>query len=78
MARSTMISNSRDLVRGYKMTIEGLDGKFNPILELCEYHLFRAFCAIGMPIDQVIKPCARHGLNNESIQIRGRTVWSVL
>ena len=40
--------------RGYKMTIEGLDGKFNP--EFWNYaKLISGVLRYGMPIDQVIK-----------------------
>ena len=52
--------------RGYKMTIEGLDGKFNP-----EYWNYaKLICGVlryGMPIDQVIKLVQGMELNSESI-----------
>ncbi len=52
--------------RGYKMTIEGLDGKFNP--EFWNYaKLISGVLRYGMPIDQVIKLVQGLELNNESI-----------
>ena len=52
--------------RGYKMTIEGLDGKFNP--EYWNYaKLISGVIRYGMPIDQVIKLVQGMELNSESI-----------
>ena len=52
--------------RGYKMTIEGLDGKFDP--EFWNYaKLISGVLSYGMPIDQVIKLVQGMELNNESI-----------
>ena len=52
--------------RGYKMTIEGLDGKFNP--EYWNYaKLISGVLRYGMPIDQVIKLGQGMELNSESI-----------
>ena len=52
--------------RGYKMTIEGLDGKFNP--EYWNYaKLISGVLRYGMPIDQVIKLVQCMELNSESI-----------
>ena len=52
--------------RGYKMTIEGLDGKFNP--EYRNYaKLISGVLRYGMPIDQVIKLVQGMELNSESI-----------
>ncbi len=52
--------------RGYKMTIEGLDGKFNP--EYWNYaKLISGVLRYGMPIDQVIKLVQGMDLNDESI-----------
>ena len=52
--------------RGYKITIEGLDGKFNP--EFWNYaKLFSGVMRYGMPIDQVIKLVAGLELDNETI-----------
>ena len=52
--------------RGYKMTIEGLDGKFDP--EFWNYaKLISGVLRYGMPIDQVIKLAQGMELNNESI-----------
>ena len=52
--------------RGYKMTIEGLDGKFNP--EYWNYAiLISGVLRYGMPIDQVIKLVQGMELNSESI-----------
>ena len=52
--------------RGYKMTIEGLDGKFNP--EYWNYaKLISGVLRYGMPIDQVIKLVQGKELNSESI-----------
>ena len=52
--------------RGYKMTIEGLDGKFNP--EFWNYaKLISGVLRYGMPIDQVVKLVQGMELNNESI-----------
>ena len=52
--------------RGYKMTIEGLDGKFNP--EYWNYaKLISGVLRYGMPIDQVIKLVRGMELNSESI-----------
>lgn len=52
--------------RGYKMTIEGLDGKFNP--EYWNYaKLISGVLRYGMPIDQVIKLVQGMELDNESI-----------
>ena len=52
--------------RGYKMTIEGLDGKFNP--EYWDYaKLISGVLRYGMPIDQVIKLVQGMELNSESI-----------
>lgn len=51
---------------GYKMTIEGLDGKFNP--EYWNYaKLISGVLRYGMPIDQVIKLVQGMELNSESI-----------
>ncbi len=52
--------------RGYKMTIEGLDGKFDP--EFWNYaKLISGVLRYAMPIDQVIKLVQGMELNNESI-----------
>ncbi|MDR0431412.1 MAG: adenosylcobalamin-dependent ribonucleoside-diphosphate reductase [Tannerellaceae bacterium] len=52
--------------RGYKMTIEGLDGKFNP--EFWNYaKLISGVLRYAMPIDQVIKLVQGMELNDESI-----------
>ncbi len=52
--------------RGYKMTIEGLDGKFDP--EYWNYaKLISGVLRYGMPIDQVIKLVQGMELNSESI-----------
>lgn len=52
--------------RGYKMTIEGLDGMFDP--EFWNYaKLISGVLRYGMPIDQVIKLVQGMELNNESI-----------
>lgn len=52
--------------RGYKTTIEGLDGKFNP--EFWNYaKLISGVLRYGMPIDQVIKLVAGLELDSESI-----------
>ena len=52
--------------RGYKMTIEGLDGKFDP--EFWNYaKLISGVLRYGMPIDQAIKLIQGLELNNESI-----------
>ena len=52
--------------RGYKMTIEVLDGKFNP--EYWNYaKLISGVLRYGMPIDQVIKLVQGMELNSESI-----------
>lgn len=52
--------------RGYKMTIEGLDVKFNP--EYWNYaKLISGVLRYGMPIDQVIKLVQGMELNSESI-----------
>ncbi len=52
--------------RGYKMTIEGLDGKFNP--EFWNYaKLISGVLRYGMPIDQVIKLVQGMELKDESI-----------
>ena len=52
--------------RGYKMTIEGLDGKFNP--EYWNYaKLISGVLRYGMPINQVIKLVQGMELNSESI-----------
>ncbi|MDH6304526.1 ribonucleoside-diphosphate reductase alpha chain [Parabacteroides sp. PF5-5] len=52
--------------RGYKMTIEGLDSKFNP--EFWNYaKLISGVLRYAMPIDQVIKLVQGLELNNESI-----------
>ncbi|MDR0572681.1 MAG: adenosylcobalamin-dependent ribonucleoside-diphosphate reductase [Tannerella sp.] len=52
--------------RGYKLTIEGLDGKFNP--EFWNYaKLISGVLRYGMPIDQVIKLVQGMDLNDESI-----------
>ena len=52
--------------RGYKMTIEGLYGKFNP--EYWNYaKLISGVLRYGMPIDQVIKLVQGMELNSESI-----------
>lgn len=52
--------------RGYKMTIEGLDGKFNP--EYWNYaKLISGVLRYGMPIDQVIKLVQGLQLDSESI-----------
>ncbi|MCD7932649.1 MAG: adenosylcobalamin-dependent ribonucleoside-diphosphate reductase [Tannerellaceae bacterium] len=52
--------------RGYKMTIEGLDGKFNP--EFWNYaKLISGVLRYGIPIDQVIKLVQGMELKDESI-----------
>ena len=52
--------------RGYKLTIEGLDGKFNP--EFWNYaKLISGVLRYGMPIDQVIKLVQGMELSDESI-----------
>ena len=52
--------------RGYKTTIEGLDGKFNP--EFWNYaKLISGVLRYGMPIDQVIKLVAGLELDSASI-----------
>ncbi len=52
--------------RGYKLTIEGLDGKFNP--EFWNYaKLISGVLRYGMPIDQVITLVQGMELNDESI-----------
>ena len=52
--------------RGYKITIEGLDGKFNP--EYWNYaKLISGVLRYGMPIDQVIKLVAGLELDSETI-----------
>jgi ribonucleoside-diphosphate reductase alpha chain len=52
--------------RGYKMTIEGLDGKFNP--EFWNYaKLISGVLRYAMPIDQVIKLVQGMELRDESI-----------
>ena len=52
--------------RGYKMTIEGLDGKFNP--EFWNYaKLISGVLRYGMPSDQVIKLVQGMDLKEESI-----------
>ena len=52
--------------RGYKMTIEGLDSKFDP--EYWNYaKLISGVLRYAMPIDQVIKLVQGLDLNNESI-----------
>ena len=52
--------------RGYKMTIEGLDGKFNP--EYWNYaKLISGVLRYGMPIDQVLKLVGGLELDNKSI-----------
>ena len=52
--------------RGYKMTIEGLDEKFNP--EFWNYaKLISGVLRYGMPIDQVVKSVQGMELDNESI-----------
>lgn len=52
--------------RGYKTTIEGLDGKFNP--EYWNYaKLISGVLRYGMPIDQVIKLVQGLELNSETI-----------
>ena len=52
--------------RGYKLTIEGLDGKFNP--EFWNYaKLISGVLRYGMPIDQVVKLVQGMELNDESI-----------
>ncbi|MFV0272159.1 MAG: adenosylcobalamin-dependent ribonucleoside-diphosphate reductase [Macellibacteroides fermentans] len=52
--------------RGYNMTIEGLDGKFDP--EFWNYaKLISGVLRYGMPIDQAIKLVQGLELNNESI-----------
>jgi ribonucleoside-diphosphate reductase alpha chain len=52
--------------RGYKLTIEGLDGKFNP--EFWNYaKLISGVLRYGMPIDQVIKLVQGMELNDKSI-----------
>ncbi|WP_085536299.1 adenosylcobalamin-dependent ribonucleoside-diphosphate reductase [Massilibacteroides vaginae] len=52
--------------RGYKMTIEGLDGKFDP--EYWNYaKLISGVLRYGMPIDQVIKLVQGMELDSESI-----------
>lgn len=52
--------------RGYKITIEGLDGKFNP--EFWNYaKLISGVLRYGMPIDQVIKLVSGLELDSETI-----------
>lgn len=52
--------------RGYKITIEGLDGRFNP--EFWNYaKLISGVLRYGMPIDQVIKLVAGLELDSETI-----------
>ncbi len=52
--------------RGYKITIEGLDGKFNP--EYWNYaKLISGVLRYGMPIDQVLKLVSGLELDNETI-----------
>lgn len=52
--------------RGYKTTIEGLNGKFNP--EYWNYaKLISGVLRYGMPIDQVVKLVQGLELNNETI-----------
>ncbi|MDD2798938.1 MAG: adenosylcobalamin-dependent ribonucleoside-diphosphate reductase [Bacteroidales bacterium] len=52
--------------RGYKTTIEGLDGKFNP--EFWNYaKLISGVLRYGMPIDQVMKLVSGLELDSESI-----------
>lgn len=52
--------------RGFKMTMEGLDGKFDP--EFWNYaKLISGVLRYAMPIDQVIKLVQGMELNNESI-----------
>lgn len=52
--------------RGYKVTIEGLDGKFNP--EYWNYaKLISGVLRYGMPIDQVIKLVSALELDSETI-----------
>lgn len=52
--------------RGYKITIEGLDGKFNP--EYWNYaKLISGVLRYGMPIDQVIKLVSGLELDSETI-----------
>lgn len=52
--------------RGYKVTIEGLDGKFNP--EYWNYaKLISGVLRYGMPIDQVIKLVSDLELDSETI-----------
>jgi ribonucleoside-diphosphate reductase alpha chain len=52
--------------RGYKVTIEGLDGKFNP--EYWNYaKLISGVLRYGMPIDQVIKLVSGLELDRETI-----------
>ena len=52
--------------RGFKMTMEGLDGKFDP--EYWNYaKLISGVLRFGMPIEQVIKLVQGMELNNESI-----------
>ncbi len=64
--------------RGYKMTIEGLDGKFNP--EYWNYaKLISGVLRYGMPIDQVIKLVQGMELNSESINTGkngGERAWN--
>ena len=56
--------------RGYKMTIEGLDGKFNP--EYWNYaKLISGVLRYGMPIDQVIKLVQGMELNQYLEEWRG-------
>ena len=52
--------------RGYKITIEGLDGMFNP--EFWNYaKLISGVLRYGMPIDQVLKLVSGLELDNETI-----------
>ncbi len=52
--------------RGYKTTIEGLNGKFNP--EFWNYaKLISGVLRYGMPIDQVVKLVQGLELNSETI-----------
>ena len=52
--------------RGYKLTIEGLDGKFKP--EFWNYaKLISGVLRFGMPIDQVVKLVQGMDMNDENI-----------
>lgn len=59
-------TSSLRIKRGYKTTIEGLNGKFNP--EFWNYaKLISGVLRYGMPIDQVVKLVQDLNLNSETI-----------